>query len=680
MVRLLLDQHSDKLHIGNPKAGRGDGKWSIHFLRRINRQDGSLAGIASLAIDPAYFINFFSSTRLGGNGFIGIVGRNGIVRARYRESTQAAEMGEELSGSELFRHLAMSEQGSYLDNGGQTDSPDMGARDGVPRIISYRSLKAYPLVIGVGIAESDALATFYQWRLWYYLGTGLFTAVTLLLTWLLIRSMTQSIRDSKELQKNELRLRDTQAMAHLGSWELDLVANRLHWSEEIFRIFEINPRPFVASYEAFLEVIHPEDRALVNKAYRESVANRTPYNVEHRLLLQDGRVKFVQEHCTSEYDDSGKPLRSCGTVQDITERRRMEENLHATEAKLGAVTANLPGMVFEMTCQDSQIFFNYASQGSQGLLGVAPEALRADPELLLRSLPAEDRIAFEESIALAAREAQMWVWEGRAIGADDKVRWMQVRALPRETYDGSILWDGVAIDITRTKQQEQALSEARHSLRELSAHHEAIREQERTRIARELHDELGQHLASLNLFLSDMEDQPGVADQSLRTEQHSRVRWLIEQAIDVTRNAVSDLRPPALDQGLGAAIAWLTGKFSRSTGIACDVDLPEQELDLDERDTTALFRILQESLTNVAKHSGATEVRIRFSMNQGALQLQVTDDGKGFNEQDVQGKRSFGLLGMRERVAMLGGNISIESTPGDGTTIKVDVMQMREAA
>lgn len=130
------------------------------------------------------------------------------------------------------------------------------------------------------------------------------------------------------LQYNEFRLKEAQYLAQVGNWELDLNSGVLHWSDEIFRIFEIDQTKFGASYESFLNAIHPEDRDKVNQAYTDSLATRESYEIAHRLLMPDGRVKWVVEHCKTFYDDQGKPIRSVGAVQDITERRQAEETIH----------------------------------------------------------------------------------------------------------------------------------------------------------------------------------------------------------------------------------------------------------------------------------------------------------------------------------------------------------------
>jgi diguanylate cyclase (GGDEF)-like protein/PAS domain S-box-containing protein len=146
------------------------------------------------------------------------------------------------------------------------------------------------------------------------------------------------------LTESEARLRLAQGVAGLGSWELDLVHNRLTWSEEIYRLFELDPTYFGASYEAFLNAVHPDDRALVDAAYTQSLQAKVPYAITHRLLMPDGRIKYVQEHGKTFYAADGRPLHSIGTVQDITERQQTEVALQASEAEACKLADEL-GMV-----------------------------------------------------------------------------------------------------------------------------------------------------------------------------------------------------------------------------------------------------------------------------------------------------------------------------------------------
>jgi PAS domain S-box-containing protein len=138
------------------------------------------------------------------------------------------------------------------------------------------------------------------------------------------RDITERKKTQEALQRSEARLMEAERISHSGSWELDLRSNHLFWSDEIYRIFDINPSEFSASYEAFLDAIHPEDREFVNHAYTESVETKIPYDITHRLLMKDGRIKYVREYCETFYDQQDQPIRSIGVVQDITEQKELE--------------------------------------------------------------------------------------------------------------------------------------------------------------------------------------------------------------------------------------------------------------------------------------------------------------------------------------------------------------------
>ncbi|MCX7902267.1 MAG: PAS domain S-box protein [Burkholderiaceae bacterium] len=171
----------------------------------------------------------------------------------------------------------------------------------------------------------------------------------------------------RRLERSEAQLRKAQRVAQIGSWHLDLVCGRLEWSDEVFRIFEIDPQQFGASYEAFLGLVHPEDRALVDTAYRTSLETRQPYRVVHRLLMPDGRIKWVEEQCDSEFDLDGKPLRSDGTVQDVTEQYRAAQAIQRSEAALRALLDGYPGWVAAIDEEERYVYVNEAFSCQVGL-------------------------------------------------------------------------------------------------------------------------------------------------------------------------------------------------------------------------------------------------------------------------------------------------------------------------
>ncbi|MBI3094402.1 MAG: PAS domain S-box protein [Rhodocyclales bacterium] len=241
--------------------------------------------------------------------------------------------------------------------------------------------------------------------------------------------------------------------------------------------------------------------------------------------------------------------------------------------------------------------------------------------------------------------------------------------------DGRIVrFISIFSDITERKRSEdelrkqrQQLVESETRLRELAEFLQTVREEERARIARELHDEMGQALTALRIDLGWLRGKC----QPLGTPTVERVGaalGVVEHSIVSLRRISEDLRPAMLDSlGLAAAVEHHATKFSERTGIACRLSMNREEFELDDRLATTVFRIVQETLTNVARHAGASEVTVRIDEVDGGIRLTIEDNGRGIS--DAKDKKTFGLLGMRERIAMLGGRLEIHSRPGKGTRI-----------
>lgn len=223
---------------------------------------------------------------------------------------------------------------------------------------------------------------------------------------------------------------------------------------------------------------------------------------------------------------------------------------------------------------------------------------------------------------------------------------------------------------------EQELRGRDAAIREFAAHVERMREEDRKYIAREIHDELGQLLAALRLEISLLKS--GGNNRSERMEIIRRnMSELVDMADQSVRNVAEHLRPASLGLGIISAIKKLTDEFRKHSGVSCVLELMEIPIDLDEDQTVAIFRIVQESLTNVTRHAKASFVEVTLSQSGNDLIVEVRDNGKGFDSVDAAKKKSFGLLGMRERAAVLGGGLDITSGPGQGTVISVHIPMKR---
>jgi signal transduction histidine kinase len=226
---------------------------------------------------------------------------------------------------------------------------------------------------------------------------------------------------------------------------------------------------------------------------------------------------------------------------------------------------------------------------------------------------------------------------------------------------------------------EAAQSQLRDSgeqLRALSTHLESIREEERTRIAREIHDELGQALTGLKMDVSWLRDrlQRGDLDTDILSQKTEAMSQLIDTTVQSVRRIATELRPGILDDlGIVAAVEWLAQDFESRTGIRCNFAADCEEINLDRDRATALFRISQETLTNVARHSSASAVNISLKQENSSLILQISDNGRGITRDEAAGARSLGLLGMRERATSLGGRVDIEGAPGKGTLVTAHI-------
>ena len=262
-----------------------------------------------------------------------------------------------------------------------------------------------------------------------------------------IRDIGERKRLIRELQGEQEQLLEAQKLGEFGNWELELVTGKLGWSQEIYAIFEIDPARFPASYEAFLNAIHPEDREKVNKAYSDSLVDRQPYHITHRLLMSDGRVKWVEERCSSTFDEAGKPLRSLGTVQDVTQRETLAEELRIAAVAFETQEAILVTDRNANIVKVNQAFEEITGYKSEEVLGRNPRLLRSGRH---------DR-AFYEAMWNAILHDGRWsgeVWDRRRDGGVYP-KWLTITAVTNA--DEVTHYVAVFIDITERKKAEEEI-------------------------------------------------------------------------------------------------------------------------------------------------------------------------------------------------------------------------------
>ena len=355
--------------------------------------------------------------------------------------------------------------------------------------------------------------------------------------------------------------------------------------------------------------------------------------------------------------------------------------LSKSEARFRAIVSNLPGVVYQLLQQaDGTVLFPYVSDGSLALFGLSPQALQDNPALLLDLILPEDRASYAQSMVASAGNLSTWNWEGRIRnGEQHEIKWTSLRASPRQTSSGAVLWDGIMTNITRNKLAEIELKRSREQLAELSSYLQKVKEEERARIAREIHDDIGGTLTAIKCDIlwctSDTPREPKFCHKKA-----AAIESLVDTVIDSTKKISMDLRPAILDCGIVAAVRWQAKEFHNRSAIPCKVVCSREEIPLDPERAVAVFRAFQETLTNVSKHAKTSEVAVNLTERDGWVQLEVADNGRGISGYDLSKPKSFGIRGMRERCRSLGGDMQITGTPDKGTcvTIRIPVNHAQE--
>jgi len=347
--------------------------------------------------------------------------------------------------------------------------------------------------------------------------------------------------------------------------------------------------------------------------------------------------------------------------------------------KLQGFIASLPGMACQIELQKNGTFtFPYVSEGCLTLFGVSANELQGDPACFLNLIHPEDAPSLLVTLKISAQTMCFWNWEGRIILPNGETKWISLGATPQETPSGLPRWEGIILNTTQSKLGELEVKRVQQQLMELSSHIQDAKEQERLRIAREVHDEIGSLLTAIKMDLSWMV-QRLPADNHALTNKVKTIEELVNRAITSASNLAHSLRPGFLDCfGIIAAIEIEAQEFSKRSGISCTVVKSQESIELPEAHSITLFRVCQEALNNILKHAHAKHVQIEIVKGTDHLELIISDDGVGFSEAARNKPRSFGLRGVHERVAHLGGTVKIASTLGRGTQIAIFVPLIEE--
>ena len=486
------------------------------------------------------------------------------------------------------------------------------------------------------------------------------TLATALVYWIARSAQKAERRRSEEARRIVARLEEAQRIGRVGHWVLDIETDELIWSEEIYRIFGIAPEAMEHSFEGFMSFVHPEDREEMRRVQTEALREGEPLDHVHRIVTQDGEVRWVHERGERISDGQGERL--VGTVHDITDRKRTEEELRRARDELQTILEHLPAAVLRV---DPELRYRYVNATWSRYTGVPREeavGLTGEEVGLGR---AEGRGPVEDAMQDAFRT-------GRSQGATVQLpttlgdRWFETRLLPETSGEGEV--ESVLVicnDVTERRRAERERLDFYAAV-------ENARESERARVAREIHDDLGQLLTGLRMDLSQLRTRVVSDEKALRRVQ--QMDELLVETIHTVRRVATELRPAVLDElGLGAALQWLCERFNDRSDTPCRLEMGEREPDLEARDLVHVFRIAQEALTNCYRHAAAAEVRVVLRNGPSEDVLEISDDGVGMRQSEPDEPRGLGMSHMKERARIVGAELTIESEPGEGTTVRLSM-------
>ncbi len=392
--------------------------------------------------------------------------------------------------------------------------------------------------------------------------------------------------------------------------------------------------------------------------------------MEFEITALKGTSRWMDIHAVPLRNADGKIISLLGVTRDITNRRIAQENEKQLTEKLlkGAEIAHFGFIDWNLLNNQMSL-----SQQVNDIYGLAQEYL--DSLTFLNEIvhPGDVKLV-NENLGLAIQGLKEYNIDHRVVRPDSSVRWVNARAeLYKDETGKPVRLFGTVLDITEHKNAELQIKTYNEQLSLLTAHLQGIREEERTRIGREIHDELGQQLTAIKMDVAWIYKNT-VDKKDAITSKLKNIIELLNGSNQSVRKILNELRPATLDNyGLPEAMEWHIKQFTASTNIPVNITLPEPDLKLHEDLATGIFRIFQESLTNIMRYAKAKKVLISLNVIGDIITMNIEDDGVGFNMGAVENRKTFGILGMRERVRSLKGQFEINSARGKGTKISVSL-------
>ncbi len=467
-------------------------------------------------------------------------------------------------------------------------------------------------------------------------------------------------REEAEHDRNQIQF--AFSAANVASWNWDVGSDTVTSHPFVKRLNGLAPATNMPR-PAYISYIHPEDRQRLLDESDAAVAAGTGFRSEVRGILPSGEIRWLVAAGAVRRNEAGVPVRMDGITIDITERKEAELKLRESEARFRAIFEHV-GIGISLVNREGM--FMESNPALVHLLGYSAEELRRMkfPAFTHEEDVAQDWTLFEEMMAgLRDRyevEKRYWRKNGQLIWAH------LVVSLVRDLEGNPLFAIGMAEDITQRRLAEQELQALSEKLIN-------TQEQERTRMARELHDDVAQQLAALSISVSNLKRTIPEPEAELRA-QADRLHQRLAGAAESVRRLSHELHPAILEHsGIAAALESYCTQFSALNHIDVALDAAGRFDDVSPAVALCLYRVAQEALQNVAKHSGARQVQVELSRSSGQLHLQVSDAGRGFEAARSVPRAGLGLVSMKERARLVHGTLRIESAPGKGTRLRVSI-------
>ena len=509
------------------------------------------------------------------------------------------------------------------------------------------------------------------------------------------------------LEKSELQFRNTFEQAAVGIAHSDTEGSFILVNEKFSEIVGYTQNELREL--TFKDLIYPEDLEPGEENFSKLLDGAlNTYSQEKRYVHKNGSIVWVNLTVSIVREKSGDPVFFIRVVEDISRRKEYQKELEDTYSKLKQSRDSTINLLEDLSRENqerkkvaealskSEERFRHLSTATFEAIafhegGVVIEANKQyfemfgyEPDELLGKQVIPLTVAPEARRSMIKRVTKGSLGPYESIGQrKDGTRFpMEIRVREME-YKGRKVRMGAIMDISERKLAEERLSTSAQQLRSLAAHLQSVREEERKVVAREIHDEFGQVLSALKMNLSIIEQKVKNIDDHIIsreiTEELINSKEIIAQSVRDVRRLITELRPEVLDiHGLIPALEWQIEEFSNRTKLKADFSSNVNEITFDQERDIAIFRIVQEALNNIANHAKATKVRVDIRKQKNELVLKIKDNGIGFNIKRINKKKSFGLLGIRERTLLFGGNMEVKSDPdgksgGKGTELRIKI-------